>query len=143
VEVVEASVGGLRLMEMMVGYARVILIDALYHPSVAPGSVHRLTLQDLGAAAPHEPEHLASAHDTSLPTALEAGRRLGLALPDEVVIYAIGVQDILTFGEQLTPAVAEAVPAVVEAVVGEITPMQQGMMLTAGETAPIMERTKN
>jgi hydrogenase maturation protease len=130
-------------MEMMVGYARVILIDALYHPSVAPGSVHRMTLEDLATAAPHEPEHLASAHDTSLPTALEAGRRLGLALPDEVVIYAIGAQDVLTFGEQLTPAVAKAVPGVVGAVVGEITSMQQGMMLTPGETAPIMERTEN
>jgi hydrogenase maturation protease len=120
VDVVEASVGGLRLMEMMIGYQRVILIDALYHPDVAPGSVHRMTLQDLVCVSEHEPEHLASAHDTSLLTALETGRRLGLRLPDEVVIYAIGVQDVLTFGERLTQAVAEAVPVVVDAVVKEI-----------------------
>ncbi len=123
VEVVEASVGGLRLMEMMVGYTRVIVVDALYHPEVAPGSVRRMTLQDVERLSPHEPEHLASAHDTSLLTALETGRRLGLALPDEVVIYAIGVRDVLTFGEQLTPEVARAVPAVVEALVKEMFSM--------------------
>jgi hydrogenase maturation protease len=120
VDVVEASVGGLRLMEMMIGYQRVIVIDALYHPDVAPGTLHRMTRQDLERVTPHEPEHLASAHDASLLTALETGQRLGLTLPDEVVIYAIGVQDVLTFGETLTPAVAQAVPAVVEAVVKEI-----------------------
>jgi hydrogenase maturation protease len=120
VDVVEAGVGGLRLMEMMVGYGRAIVADALYHPDIAPGSVRRMTLQDLEGISSQAPEHLASAHDTSLLMALETGRRLGLALPDEVVIYGIGVRDVLTFGEQLTPEVARAVPRVVEAVMKEI-----------------------
>ena len=38
VTVTEASVGGLRLMEMMVGYDRAILVDALQHPDAKPGT---------------------------------------------------------------------------------------------------------
>lgn len=52
VEVVEASVGGLRLMEMMVGYDRVILVDALLGGGEVPGTVLRWTLADLDTMAP-------------------------------------------------------------------------------------------
>ncbi|MBN1873081.1 MAG: hydrogenase maturation protease [Anaerolineae bacterium] len=118
ISVTEASVGGLRLMEMMDGYDRVILIDALYNPEFPPGMVRRMTLDDLRALGPTQ--HSVSAHDTSLITALETGRQMGLALPDNVVIYAIGVENILDFGEIMTPAVAHAVPNVVAAVLDEL-----------------------
>ncbi len=136
VEVSEASVGGLGLMERMLGYERVILIDALYEPrggpesarpplispTVAgernPGAFYRLTLDDLQAISP--PQHTASAHDTSLDTALAMGRRMGLPLPREIIIYAIEVENIIDFGEEPTPAVARAIPPVTAAVLSEL-----------------------
>jgi hydrogenase maturation protease len=136
VEVSEASVGGLGLMERMVGYERVILIDALYEPRGGPGpaqspstsptaagarnpgAFYRLTLDDLQAISP--PQHTASAHDTSLDTALAMGRRMGLSLPREIIIYAIEVENIMDFGEAPTPAVARAIPQVTAAVLSEL-----------------------
>jgi hydrogenase maturation protease len=131
VEVSEASVGGLRLMERVVGYERVILIDALHHPienqagqhpaaslGRNPGTIHRLILEDLRNISPTQ--HSASAHDTSLITALEMGQRLGLPLPKEFIIYAIEVENIIDFGEEPTPAVAEAIPRVAAAVLEEL-----------------------
>jgi hydrogenase maturation protease len=119
VTVTEASVGGLRLMEMMVGYDRVFLVDALQHPDAKPGIIRRMTLEDLCAISPTQ--HSACAHDTNLVTALEMGRQLGLRLPKEVSIYAVGVEDVLCFGEQPTPAVAAAIPQVTAAVLEELT----------------------
>ena len=107
VEVSEASVGGLSLMERLVGYGRVILIDA-FHPATCPGTIHRLTLADLQDISPTQ--HSVSAHDTSLVTALTMARRMELPLPQEFVIYAIEVENITDFGEQPTPAVAAAIP---------------------------------
>lgn len=118
VTVTEASVGGLRLMELMVGYDRVILVDALQHCNAKPGTIQRMTLEDLRTISPTQ--HSACAHDTSLVTALDMGRQMGLPLPEDLTIYGVGVENITHFGEQPTPAVAEAIPQVTAAVLAEL-----------------------
>ncbi|MCB8923750.1 MAG: hydrogenase maturation protease [Ardenticatenaceae bacterium] len=119
IDVTEASVGGLRLMELMIGYDRVIIADAFTKPGERqPGRIHRLTLDDLRAISPTQ--HSASAHDTTLVTALDSGRALGFHLPDEVIIYAVEVENVLEFSEEPTTAVAAAISPVVEAVLQEL-----------------------
>jgi len=118
VTIAEASVGGLRLMEMMVGYDRVILVDALMHPETKPGTIRRLMLEDLRAISPTQ--HSACAHDTNLVTALEMGKQIGLPLPHEFTIYAVGVENVTYFSEEPTPAVARAIPEVATAVLAEL-----------------------
>lgn len=114
VTVTEAGGGGLRLMELMEGYDRAVLVDALAGEAPRPGTLHTMTLRDLHTVSPTQ--HTASAHDTTLATALDAGRRLGVPLPEDVVVYAVEVENVVDFGEALTPAVAEAVPRVAAAV---------------------------
>ena len=117
--ITEASVGGLRLMELLIGYDRVILIDALMtKPGGKTGEIHRMTLDDLRQISPTQ--HSASAHDTSLVTALDAGREMGFDLPESFSIYAITVENILDFSEVPTPAVAAAIPKVTAAVLNEL-----------------------
>jgi len=132
IEVGEASVGGLELMERLLGYERVVLIDALHnpaqqppagqHPAASPGRnpgvIHRLTLDDLRTIS--HTQHSASAHDTSLVTALDMAERMGFAVPTEFIIYAIEVENIIDFGEEPTPAVAAAIPQVTAAVLAEL-----------------------
>jgi hydrogenase maturation protease len=119
ITVIEACTGGLRLMEMMVGYDRAILIDAITDwPGGNPGNIHRMTLEDLRQVSPAQ--HTASVHDATLPTALAAGKLLGLHLPHDYVIFAIDVTNVSEFSEEPTPAVAPAVPQAVEAVLEEL-----------------------
>jgi hydrogenase maturation protease len=116
----EASVGGLRLMEMMIGYDRVILIDAILGANGHKyGAIRHMTLDDLRNISPTQ--HSACAHDTSLVTALELGFRMGLHLPEEVSIYAVEVENVMDFSDQPTPAVAGAIPKVTAAVLAELT----------------------
>jgi hydrogenase maturation protease len=123
VTVTEASVGGLHLMEAMVGYDRVILIDAIQTSGAKLGTIRRLTLDDIASAIPTQ--HSASAHDMNLPTALEMGRRLDLALPEIIEIFAIEAEDVVTFGETCTPAVEAAIPVVAEMVLRTLTPSSE------------------
>jgi hydrogenase maturation protease len=118
--ITEASAGGLRLMEAMLGYDRVILIDAFYldEEKTTPGKIHRLTLEDLRAISPTQ--HSTSAHDTSLVTALDAAEKLGYKIPDDLIIYAVEVENILEFSETPTPAVAEAIPRVTRMVLKDL-----------------------
>ena len=99
--------GGLALMERLMGYDRVILIDALQTGRGPVGSVHACPLEALGNPLAG---HLASAHETSLQTALEVGHRLGAALPAQIMVVGVEAQTVFEFSEQLSPAVAAAVP---------------------------------
>lgn len=119
VTIIEASVGGLRLMETMEGYDEVILIDAIIREKGnQPGKIQRMTLEDLQHISPTQ--HSASAHDTSLITALKAGELMGLRLPKEIVIFAIEVENVMDFSEVPTPAVQKAIPLVTQAVLEEL-----------------------
>ncbi len=107
------SSGGLSLMERLVGYDRAILIDAITTGSQPPGAVYRFRIEDLPNASAG---HTGSAHDASLPTALELGRRMGAALPESVMVVAVEAQQVYDFSETLSPAVAAAIPRAVERV---------------------------
>ena len=118
----EASVGGLRLLDLIAGYDRIILVDAIRTPDGSPGRVYRLRPDDLRRSL-----HSGSSHDLSLVGALALGRRLGMHLPDDeaITIFAIEAQDVITFGEECTPAVAAAIPTVVEMVCEELSANRQ------------------
>ena len=118
--ITEASAGGLRLMEVILGYEKVVLIDAYYlkPETTSPGRIHHLSLDDLRAVSPTQ--HSTSAHDTSLVTALDAAEKMGYAIPEEFSIYAVEVENILDFSETPTPAVAAAIPIVVQQIIQEL-----------------------
>ncbi len=114
VEVTEVWAGGLRLAEAMVGFERAIVVDALSGDGV-PGTVRRLDLADLGAA-----RNLTCVHDAPLATAIALCRAAGAAMPDEISIFGITGGDLESFREELTDAVARAVPAAARAIVDEV-----------------------
>jgi hydrogenase maturation protease len=111
----KVSAGGLRLMEVMTGFERAIIIDALKTGCQPPGTIKRLDLDELGLSL-----HTSSSHDTSLACALRSGKQLGLVLPEEIMVWGIEAEEVHTFGEEMSRAVAEAVPVVVKAIEKEI-----------------------
>ena len=119
--ITEAPAGGLRLMDAVLDYQRVVLIDAFYLDSerTNPGQIHRMDLDDLRAGRPTQ--HSTSAHDTTLFTALDAAQQMGYRVPDEIIIFAVEVENILEFSDTPTPAVAAAIPVVAELVIQELS----------------------
>ncbi|NNG15668.1 MAG: hydrogenase maturation protease [Gemmatimonadales bacterium] len=107
VMVERAALGGLHVMERLIGYDRAIILDAIHTGRHAVGRVSLLPLEDL-------PDPVAgytnSSHDTSLRTALEVGRTLGARLPEHVTIVAVETTREYDFSEELSPSVRAAVP---------------------------------
>ncbi len=116
VDVGEDYWGGLRLMERLDGYDRAIVIDAIV-TGAEPGTIHHLAPNAIPT------QRSCSAHDMNLTTALQFGRQAGLKLPSDEHIQLVGIeaQDILTFTEECTPAVAASIPKAVEEVLGLLT----------------------
>ncbi len=112
----DASVGGMRLLDVIAGYDRIIMVDAIRTADGQPGDVYRLHPGDLPTL------HSGSTHDLSLIGALALGRGMGMQLPadEDFVIIAVEVEEVWTFGEECTPAVADAIPRAVEVVLAEL-----------------------
>ena len=115
VEVREASIAGFDLLDLLSGFSRAFVIDAIKTPGGVPGTLYRLQPQDLPAS-----KRLVAIHEINLPTALVLGRMTELAIPEEVVIYAVEVEDDRTFGEDLSAPVARALQPAAAHVAEEI-----------------------
>ena len=102
-----AALGGISLMESLIGYDRAIIIDAIVTHQAPIGSVTFFKLGDLPNPSLG---HMSSAHDTSLQEALLFGRDLGTHLPDDITVVTVESQKVYEFSETLTPAVAKAIP---------------------------------
>ncbi len=114
VEVMQSEVAGLRLLELVRGHDKVVIVDAL-RSGREPGDVVRYEAKDFKGG-----HRYGSAHSIGLGTVLELGRRLGYDMPEDVVVFAIEADDIETFGEEFCEPVADAAERVVELVRAEV-----------------------
>jgi hydrogenase maturation protease len=110
VEVECVAEGGLRLMEIMVGYDYSVVIDAV---TIAGQPVGSVSIFPIEALPERLTGHFASPHNTTLQVALRLGREMGLHLPQEVTIVGIEAQKVYELSEELTAPVQEAVPQAV------------------------------
>ncbi len=115
VKVETTTAAGLTLLDLMTGYDRALIIDAIQTRHGSPGDVYRLGLDDLPA-----PLHSFTVHDVSARSALDTGRKMGLPLPGETVIFAIEVSDVTPLRESCTPQVQGAIPKAVALVLHEL-----------------------
>jgi len=111
------AVGGLSLMERMVGYDHVILIDALSDQEHPLGSLY---VSDLEELPKHSQGRLCSAHDVSLIHALELGKLAGAHIPDQITIVGIGAEAVYDFSDKLSPTIEQAVTKAVQCVINII-----------------------
>jgi len=102
----EASLGGLSLMEAMLGFDAVILLDAILSGK-PPGTVQVLSPEDFNTAL-----HASSPHDVSIAEGLKIGREYSDDLPENIIFITVEAEDITNFGEELTPEVERALPEV-------------------------------
>ena len=107
VEVVETAESGFYLLDSVLNCKRLIVVDAITTRSAPPGTIHCLS----EAEARGSPG--ASPHYVGLFEVLATARHLSVAVPSDVRVLAVEVEDLLTIGGAMTPNVEEAIPQVV------------------------------
>ena len=99
-----SSAGGFRLLDELIGYDKVIIIDAIISDRGQPGDHYWLQLDEL-----RSPVRSRSNHNLHLAEAIELGRSLGMEMPEEVKVLAIEVEDCFTLHEGMSEPVKRVV----------------------------------
>lgn len=116
--VVEAGCPGLGLLDIIEGYDRAVLVDAVVS-GAAPGTVHAFGL----GALPDRALLPLSLHGVNAIDALALGQAVAPErLPREIIIIGVEVADRRPFHPGLSPAVAAAVAEAAALVRKEATP---------------------
>ena len=105
IEVVEASIGGIGLLDLMAGYKKVILVDSIKTARGQTGEIYRIDVENLGDVS-----YPCGPHFLDVRTAVELGNKFGYEMPEKIEIYAIEIKENTIFGETLTPEVEKAIP---------------------------------
>jgi hydrogenase maturation protease len=115
VTVAEISAAGLSFLDSIVGYDKVIIIDAIQTEKGRAGQIYRMGTADFSLT-----KHFSSPHQINLATALELGKMLDLAMPRKITVFAVEAKDVTSFSEKCTPEVEQVIPEVVRMVLEEL-----------------------
>jgi len=112
--VIDAGTMGFTILNLFAEADRVLVVDALEGTGHEPGTLVRLTPEDM---APNQVMH--SLHDARLTDVLEAALLMGLE--PEVACIGVQVQSIAQWHLELSPVVEAAVPHACDAVADALT----------------------
>ena len=117
IDVKDTSVDGLNLLELIVGYDNVIIIDAIMTEDGEVGEIYRLRPENFVKTV----HPTTSPHNANLATAIEIGKKfLAGQMPAKIVVFAVNIQEVTEFTEEMTEEVRGAIPRVVNLVLEEI-----------------------
>jgi len=112
----EAITGGMNLLDLLLGYDKAVIVDAVKSDNSEHGEVKRIPLSDFNTM------HSCNPHDVSLIEAIEMAKKMGEEkIPKEIIIIGVMMKQIpCEFGEELSKKIQEAVPKAVELTLNEI-----------------------
>jgi hydrogenase maturation protease len=97
------TLAGLELMDILVGYDRVFLIDAAIGTGGEPGEL--CELKDGNRAL-----HLFTSHGVNFFDIIKMGREAGLKMPEPAAVFGIEIGNATDFSTDLSPAMHSALP---------------------------------
>ena len=102
------GLSGLKLLDVIEGYDRVIIIDTIKKDDPVTGRISVLK----GSELRHIPGP--SVHYISIPQAIDIGRKAGLEVPTEIDIIAVEAKNLYHMGEGLTDEMIQAIPEIIQ-----------------------------
>ena len=124
----ELAVGGLELLDYVVGYRECIIVDAITSGNQPAGTLYRFV-----QSPDQEPLKLTSSHQIDLGQVLALAKLLGASLPTKLTVYGIEVADITTFRDACTEEVSKAIPKLVDLICTDVQTNRINSPVCTGE----------
>jgi hydrogenase maturation protease len=113
VDIVTSVLIGLDLLDIVAGYDKIFLIDAVTTRKGKLGEFRKL--------APEEGSiHLFTSHGVNFYELMELGNQIGLKMPEVCGIYGIEIGDDVEFGTELSPEIEVKLDSMAEIIVRDI-----------------------
>jgi len=113
VDIASITLAGMELLDILVGYDHVFLIDAATGTGGKPGELKEIS-DGKGAL------HLFTSHGVNFFEIIKLGRDSGLKMPEPAVVFGIEIGNATDFGTALSPALLSALPALEKAITARI-----------------------
>ncbi len=106
VDLEECSLSGLALLDVVVGYDILIIVDTIKKSKPVTGKVHILEEKDLRYIPGPSP------HYVSIPQTLDIGKKMKLKVPSRIKIIAVEAKNLYNLGESLSEEMRIAIPVI-------------------------------
>jgi len=106
VDFLESSLTGFALLDIIIGYDTLIIVDTIKRENPVPGRIHCFEESQIR----HIPGP--SPHYVSIPQTIQIGRKIGLKVPSTIKIIGIEAKNIYHLGECLSQEIQEAIPSI-------------------------------
>ena len=111
----ESSESGMALLDLLVGYDNLVVVDAIVTGGQSPGHIYRLEISDIGKTPV-----ACSPHFTGLPSVVEFGEKCGYKMPGNIEIFAVEVEDPYTIEEALDPTLESKITDIAKVICNRI-----------------------
>lgn len=103
-DVIECSESGLALLDLLEGYKRVLLLDAIATGQHPPGTILEFCAKDL------QRPFASSPHFMGIPELVQLANRLDIPFPEEINILAMEAENLYELGVRFSKSVELALP---------------------------------
>ena len=121
VDYLACSLSGLALLDVVVGYDALVIIDTILRPDPVVGRTRILDMPDIRDVPGPSPHYI------SVPQTLSLGRSLGLKMPKMVKVVAVEARNLHRLAEGLSDAMRCRLPDIIAAA-------DKAVMATAAES---------
>jgi len=98
-DIICCAASGFGLLDHMMGYDQVILIDSIITGKTGIGDSHHFSSSDFSQHVPF------SIHSTDIISILEYSRKCGFSVPDKIEFLAVEIEDNQTFKESFSDSI--------------------------------------
>jgi hydrogenase maturation protease len=114
-DLLASSLTGLALLDVIVGYDRLIIIDTIKRSRPITGRIHVMDAGDLRDIPGPSP------HYVSIPQTITMGSQLGLHVPGSISVIGVEAKNLYHLGEGLSEDMQEAVPGILQSLKNVLT----------------------
>ena len=115
VTVISTETAGLNLLDLIVGYSKLIIVDSIQVSSNNKlGHMFELEVNQLNSSNVHF-----NSHDIDFSKLFKIGKKLGIKLPKKIKIYGIGIFFVKGFGQKCNLQLGKMIPDIAQYIINQ------------------------
>ena len=115
VTVMSSETAGLNLLDLIVGYSKLIIVDSIQVSSNNElGHIFKLEVNQINSSNSHF-----NSHNIDFSKLFKIGKKLGIKLPKEIKIYGIGISSVKGFNQKCNFQLQKMIPDIAQCIINK------------------------